>query len=400
VPEGEVKPAERCERATRSPVALSNQSSPIPRKDYFLNPHLRYQPSKLDASDYGGRVVYRKTVIVDTAAGERRAAPPPVAGLLKGHISSSACNPFDAGQIEVWQGAALIKVIKQGRHQPQPENTATKKRGKVQEFSKASRRRMRLFLAKVHLDDKSLPLFGTTTYPDLFPDEAAKFKRDLQALLNRLKRRFPRIGILWRLEFKVRKSGLNAGKVAPHFHWLLWNVPRKFDFQPRNGKWVSVQPHADGTWRIAVRFRDGDKIVSCLEAASGQDRFTEWLSRNWYEVVGTGELKHFKAGTNVKVLTSKREVFWYVSKYLGKVETELACACPGRFWGVVNPKNIPLGKREVIPCTGRQAARLMRLLRRYVKSITGRKYRFNQWSMSCICEASFWAERIPKLLQL
>src|SRR5690349_16636294 len=254
------------------------------KKDYYLNPHLRYQPSKLDASDYCGRVVYRKSVIVDPAAGERRAAPPPVAGLLKGHNSSSACNPFDEGRIEVWEEAALIKVTKQGRHEPIPEGSKPK-RGRVQEFSKASRRRMRLFLAKVRLEDGNLPLFGTTTYPDLFPEEAAKFKRDLQTLMNRMKRRFPRIGILWRLEFKIRKSGLNEGKVAPHFHWLLWNVPRKFDFQPRKGKWVSLQPHADGTWRIVVRFRDGDKIVSCVEGASGQDRFTEWLSRNWYEVV-------------------------------------------------------------------------------------------------------------------
>jgi hypothetical protein len=45
-------------------------------------------------------------------------------------------------------------------------------------------------------------------------------------------------------------------------------------------------------------------------------------------------------------------VFYYVSKYMGKVEEEEGCACPGRFWGVVNPKNIPLGERKVIPCTG------------------------------------------------
>jgi len=117
-------------------------------------------------------------------------------------------------------------------------------------------------------------------------------------------------------------------------------------------------------------------------------------------VAGTGDLKHYHAGTNVKVLTSKREVFFYVSKYMGKAEDEPGCQCPGRFWGVVNPKNIPMGERKVIPCTGKQAAQLMRFMRRYVHAVTQRKYRFNNWSMSCMCDADFWLERFPALLDL
>ena len=113
-----------------------------------------------------------------------------------------------------------------------------------------------------------------------------------------------------------------------------------------------------------------------------------------------GDLKHYNAGTNVKVLTSKREVFFYVSKYMGKVEGEEGCACPGRFWGVVNPKHIPMGERKVIRCTGKQAAQLMRFMRRYVHAVTQRKYRFSRWSMSCLCNADFWLERLPTLLDL
>ena len=97
-----------------------------------------------------------------------------------------------------------------------------------------------------------------------------------------------------------------------------------------------------------------------------------------------------------------REVFYYVSKYMGKIKIEagLACRYPGRFWGAVNPKNIPMGKRVVLACNGRQAAQLMRFMRRYIRSVTRRKCRFDQWSMSCICEADFWAARLPKLLGL
>ena len=29
-----------------------------------------------------------------------------------------------------------------------------------------------------------------------------------------------------------------------------------------------------------------------------------------------------------------------------------------------------------------------------------KKYRFNRWSMSCLCTADFWLERLPQLLDL
>lgn len=55
----------------------------------------------------------------------------------------------------------------------------------------------------------------TLTYPAHFPD-AKKAKGHLRAFLKRLFRRFPRIGILWRMEFQKRG--------APHFHLLIQGV--------------------------------------------------------------------------------------------------------------------------------------------------------------------------------
>jgi hypothetical protein len=46
------------------------------------------------------------------------------------------------------------------------------------------------------------------------------------------------------------------------------------------------------------------------------------------------------------------------------------------------------------------AAQLMRFMRRYVRSVTQRKYRFNHWAMNCLCHADFWLERLPRLLNL
>ncbi|MGA9778083.1 MAG: hypothetical protein WBS33_07400 [Verrucomicrobiia bacterium] len=284
------------QRQMPQPASPSN-----PPTIYQLNPYLKYRPNKLDSTGYPGKVVYRRSTIEDQGpeAEHGGAVPAPALGLLKGHISSPDWfNPYDEGQIEVWTGAGLIRVVKQGRHEPIPEGAAKKKkRGRIQEFSRASRRRMMQFLAKVILDEIILPLFGTTTYPDIFPGEAEKFKRDIRTLIERIKRRFALVGLLWRLEFQVRKSGVNAGKIAPHFHWLLWNVPLQFDCKPENGKWAKVSRGKDGVWRETVKFYDGDEIATVVNPIEGdKDRFTEWLSRNWYDVVGTGELKHFRAG--------------------------------------------------------------------------------------------------------
>jgi hypothetical protein len=327
------------------------------------------------------------------------------AGLLTGHISSQdPHNPFDEGQVEWWAGASLVKVSKQGRHEIKPEEEDKRdkgKRGRIATFSRASRRRMMLFLAKVRLAEDSLPLFGTTTYPDMFPEDAAKFKRDLQAFLHRLKRRFPEAGILWRLEFKQRKSGENIGKLAPHFHWLLWNVPWKFPFKSERGKWCAIRLGADGAATMVLRSKEGDKICTgSIPLNGGADEITHWFTRNWYDVAGTGDIRHYRAGTNVKALPSAHLVFCYVSKYLSKVDREALCQYPGRFWGVVNPRNIPLGQRVVLPCTGRQAAQVIRFLRRFMRSVTGRKVRTNEWSANCICAADFWAARMPQLVEI
>lgn len=383
--------------------------APASGRDYALRPHEWGKPveerERLGGGD-GGRT--ESLVSNEPRSGpgrDARSAPGAArAGLLTGHISSQdPHNPFDEGQVEWWEGASLVKVIKQGRHEITPEQEdkpSSSKRGRITGFSRTSRRRMLLFLARVRLAEDNLPLFGTTTYPDIFPEETAKFKRDLQAFLHRLKRRFPDGGILWRLEFKRRKSGENVGKLAPHFHWLLWNVPWEFEFKHERGKWAAVRATGEGEFEMVLRTRGESGVTSGSVPLTGKDEITHWFSRNWYDVAGTGDVRHFRAGTNVKQLDSVKAVFCYVSKYLSKVDREAVCQYPGRFWGVVNPKNIPLGRRVVLPCTGRQAAQVIRFLRRFMRSVTPRKVRCNPWSASCICSADFWSARMRELVEI
>src|SRR5580765_8269325 len=100
---------------------------------YELKQRAFCKPSKvaLDSSGYSGERVYRAPLAmvesVDEPARSAGAATAP--GLLKGHISSpSPHNPFDEGQIEIWEGASLIKVTKQkGREFGEQDDAAKKK---------------------------------------------------------------------------------------------------------------------------------------------------------------------------------------------------------------------------------------------------------------------------------
>lgn len=163
-------------------------------------------------------------------------------------------------------------------------------RGCVREFSRKSRTRLQQFLCALPVDHVGRGmLFVTLTYPGAYPGAWGVWKRQLDTWIKRLRRRLPGCGGVWKLE--PQKRG------APHFHLLLVGVP----FLAR-----------------------------------------EWLSRSWYEVVGSGDKRHLAAGTNVELARSHRGVVAYASKYVAKQERLPVewDAGVGRWWGV-------FGRREL-----------------------------------------------------
>jgi hypothetical protein len=132
-------------------------------------------------------------------------------------------------------------------------------------------------------------LFVTLTYPKNYPGEWHKWKAQLHHVMVRLGQKFPMFGAVWKLE--PQKRG------APHFHLLVVGVPF-----------------------IAK----------------------EWLSRTWYDVVGSRDEKHLRAGTQVELARSHRGVVSYAAKYVAKRQ-----ALPadwqdgvGRWWGMVGRRNV------------------------------------------------------------
>lgn len=175
-------------------------------------------------------------------------------------------------------------------------------RGVVRGFSDGSRRRMidkmmGVDWAALAVGDPravySRALFLTLTYPGVFPDGWVEVKADLDAFEMRLRRsRWPVEGVVWKLE--KQKRG------AFHFHLV---------------------------------------VVFSREVAA--PAFREWARRAWFEVVGSGDSRHYEHGVDVKVVYGgARGIMGYLCKYLGK---EWAADKPtGRVWGVWG--ELPEGK--------------------------------------------------------
>jgi hypothetical protein len=283
---------------------------------------------------------------------------------------------------------------------PQPE-----KRGEITHFTDASRRRMLDLLAKVLYT--ALPFWMDLTYPDLFPTSRTRWKRDLEVLAARFLRRWPEASNIWKLEFEPRKSGQNKGKLAPHFHNLPFNVPWEFPFMAETKENYRIYQEANGNWVTEVFCRD--ELIGVTVA--GQDNLVQWVRRNWYDIVNSGDARHYRAGTRVDTIDTRQGSFSYCSKrYVAKPEeVKKLGLSPGRFWGVWNRKCLPLGERKCYRVTPQQAIQLRRFIRRHRRAITPpekRKWLFKGSGSNAVkgftqkhyCHADFWLERLPRLL--
>lgn len=182
-----------------------------------------------------------------------------------------------------------------------PAKSEPAERGEIAGFSRASRKRL---IELMHQLEYKTVHFLTLTYPACFPTSGLVFKAHLRAWRERFQRKYGKLRVIWRLEFQERG--------APHFHLLVMDAP----------------------------FLD-----------------KEWLSRSWYEVVGSGDERHLKAGTNIKLVTDAKQcklVMSYVGKYIGKIDQSTApkeVEHVGRYWGCWNVKTRPSATVSITAAT-------------------------------------------------
>lgn len=201
-------------------------------------------------------------------------------------------------------------------------------RGVISGFTVKSRRRLLRVFASLDRRKLELPLFVTLTYPDEFPGFRG-VQRDLRTFFERLERKHPACFAIWKKEVKGRKSGENVGKLAMHVHLEVFGVP----------------------------FLDKD-----------------WLSKTWFEIVGSGDERHLRAGTQVQKVEDWGKARGYLSKYLAKVDEEKLvdsetgeCLETGRMWGIFGRERMPVSL-DVRPLEGDESVDFSRVLRRYLRS--------------------------------
>jgi hypothetical protein len=165
-------------------------------------------------------------------------------------------------------------------------------RGRITTFSPASRRRLLNLVNSINKERAPLPTLVTLTYPSTWPKSPRMWKEQLDNFRSRLVRRYGKIPAVWRLEYQRRG--------APHFHVLIFAELKTDDLIP-------------------------------------------FVSRSWYEVVGSGDEKHLAAGTRCERVRSWRGVVSYAAKYLGEPERlRLDQEPPGRFWSVWYKDLLPI----------------------------------------------------------
>jgi hypothetical protein len=145
-------------------------------------------------------------------------------------------------------------------------------RGNCKGFSFGSRRRLLDRLNSVSVAAE-LPAFLTLTVPDeVFCDDCGEFAKRakvwLDTFLKRLRRVEPRACGFWRIEWQSRKSGQYEGKLVPHFHILLWGLPKRLlGSRPVMGKLDDgerVQVGEQEVWEFFVRTPDRQQSFELL----------------------------------------------------------------------------------------------------------------------------------------
>jgi len=196
----------------------------------------------------------------------------------------STCHIRPRYWAEVSERGSYVAVRSSGVRQPCKVKS---KRGAVISFTRRSRSRMLRTFAQIDRDYIGSSLLVTLTYPRSFPTESGTYKRHFHSFSKRLRRVFPNSSAIWKLEFQTRG--------AAHYHLLVMGVP----FLAK-----------------------------------------EWLSHAWYDVVGSHDPRHLRAGTQVQRCKSTRQALSYAAKYVAKISTGAQVEHTGRFWGVVGRESL------------------------------------------------------------
>lgn len=226
------------------------------------------------------------------------------------------------GRLVVHSTGSLVTVRTDAGSALQPPPHRSPGRGRIKEWSRKSRQQLKIGLAQLDRAALESTLFVTLTYPGEFPapDDHEVYKNHLRVFLQRLVRERGRgLAGFWKLEFQKRG--------AAHYHILVTG------FQ-------------------------GDLV-----------EFRKWLARTWFEVVGSGNPDHLRAGTGAELSRSVQGAMSYLAKYIAKNDQTRPGNFTGRYWGKFNRESLPISPVEVIDLnTEKEVATVKRWARKIISN--------------------------------
>lgn len=245
------------------------------------------------------------------------------------------------------------------------------RRGRVTGFSRSSARRLKQSMARMDEERAGgFAVFTTVTYPSIYPSAAAS-KRDLDTLLKRLRRLYPRASGFWKIEPQERG--------APHYHMVIFGLPKRvaarWDKQgnpPRlramwaeviglPGQWLSVNASLAKTWRGAMAYMSK---YMCKPAHHATPSSGDARGRR---CGGAGQVpgKQNEGTGTADQVSGEANHLDYPAYLTARKAADAVWHHPGRFWGVFNRKALPFGEcRMVEPTFGAWFWKLRRVARR------------------------------------
>jgi hypothetical protein len=269
-------------------------------------------------------------------------APAPSLGLLLSQMSAQRAFDGAATAEAVKESADLVRDAIEARggpdggHElrlapglvtlvgpPREGNLGGGQRRAITGFSASSRRRMLRTLGTLDLAAvKGTPIFLTLTYPGDWRavcPSGREAKVHLNAFRRRWERRWGDFPAVWKMEFQPRKRRPTHQQMAPHFH-LLATLP-------------VLDP--------------GESVPSPTNLTTAR----EWVSKAWWEIVGSGDERHLRAGTQVVEANGSApgRLIGYFAGYTAGRSKEEQHLAPGnwpglgRYWGIWAIPRVEIG---------------------------------------------------------
>lgn len=292
-----------------SPLGLYSINDRIDEKElefhnYFREKTYRINPAKFPKLS--------KSALIDPTSFQNPAIEPPYA-VLKVYRDLSTVKRVSYTKQD--RSAPTTRVITIRNQDDSVWGFYTKpvssKRGVISGFSTKSRKRMIESLAMLQAHNEKA-FFVTLTYPDQFPHPEQDYngrkgwqvsKSHKTAWEKRLLRRFSDAFGGWKVEVKARKSGMNEGKIATHYHLMIWGVDIDLMYFR---KW------ARDAWHAIIQ----EYLQDCPES---------YKQKAW------------EHGCDVQRINDHAHMSRYVAKYVAKDDdNDLNKLEIGRRWGFFN----------------------------------------------------------------